>query len=342
MIRFSKWVKMFLLVLIIPLLPVSLSAAGGKLSGYMFGDFYYFASHHDSIFENQNGFWFRRIYFTYDYKIDENFTTRLRFEMASPGDLETRGKIFPFVKDAYLKYKQKGIGVIFGLSPTPTWDVIEKIWGYRSVEKTPLDLQKFGSSRDLGIALKGKIQRGIVRYHLMLANGAGTKSETNREKKVYGSLGISPKKGLIFELYGDWEEGKGHTDNYTYQVFLGLTNPFFRLGLQYAQKTYQMEPDTSSNYPIASIFTTFSIRKNLTLLFRFDHLFEPSPMGEKISYLPFSSQAKANLFVFGLDLHPNRLVHIIPNVEMVQYQETNGIKPDSDMVTRITVFYKFK
>ena len=37
----------------------------GKISGYIFGDYYYFPSHHDAKFDGQNGFWFRRVYLTY-------------------------------------------------------------------------------------------------------------------------------------------------------------------------------------------------------------------------------------------------------------------------------------
>ena len=40
--------------------------ADGSFSGYTFGDYYNFSKNHDSDLEGQNGFWLRRIYFTYN------------------------------------------------------------------------------------------------------------------------------------------------------------------------------------------------------------------------------------------------------------------------------------
>ena len=75
-------------------------AEEGRISGYMFGDLYWVAANHDASLEGNNGFWFRRIYITYDRGLAEGFSTRLRMEMSSPGDFTTSGKIEPFVKDA--------------------------------------------------------------------------------------------------------------------------------------------------------------------------------------------------------------------------------------------------
>ena len=64
--------------------------AGGKISGYMFGDYFYNAARDTSITSLPNvanggakdlrGFQLRRIYFTYDYDISEIFSTRFRLE----------------------------------------------------------------------------------------------------------------------------------------------------------------------------------------------------------------------------------------------------------------------
>jgi len=128
-----------------------LFAQGGKISGYMFGDYYYVAANHNRDLENQNGFWFRRIYFTYDKGLSEAFAIRFRLEFNSPGDFSTKAKLEPYIKDAYLQWKAPRHSILFGVSPAPTWEVIETVWGYRSVGKTPLDLQKFGDSRDFGM-----------------------------------------------------------------------------------------------------------------------------------------------------------------------------------------------
>jgi len=73
-----------------------------RFSGLMFGDFYYFSQDHDSTWENQQGFWFRRLYFTFDYTFTPNVSTRFRLEANSNGKL-AGGSLTPYVKDAYLR-----------------------------------------------------------------------------------------------------------------------------------------------------------------------------------------------------------------------------------------------
>jgi len=305
----------------------------------MFGDYYYVATSHDSIYEGQNGYWFRRIYFTYDHEISKKFSIRFRIEMNSPDFTKNSAKLTPFVKDAYLKWKLRKLALILGISPTPTWELIEHFWGYRSVEKTPLDLQKFGHSRDFGIAFKGKVGlRKRLVYHLMFANGEGNKSENNKFKKLMGAIGFKFSH-FVVQLYGDWEEGTGNTDVYTYQGFLGLGFNRFKMGLQFAQQTRQAEPDTHDTYEIASCFFTLDLHEKITLLARYDKMFDPSPAG--ISYIPFA-QAKSNLLIVGIDFRPQKLIHFIPNVEYVFYDETDDYKPDADLYLRLTLYYKFK
>ena len=120
------------------LLMASYSLAGeGRISGHMSGDYYYILANHNQELEDKdmNGFQFRRIYFAYDKAITESFSSRLRFEMANEGDFETKAKMIPNVKDAYLKWSavcpflpNDKSELIVGISPTPTWSVIEEIW----------------------------------------------------------------------------------------------------------------------------------------------------------------------------------------------------------------------
>ncbi|MFQ6120793.1 MAG: hypothetical protein ACE5KE_13035, partial [Methanosarcinales archaeon] len=86
---------------------------------------------------------------------------------------------------------------------------------------------------------------------------------------------------------------------------------------------------------------TYQINEKAALLARFDKMFDPNPAGEKISYIPFDSRAKSNLLIIGIDFKPHKLVHIIPNIEYVFYDETNGYKPDPDFYFKMTLYYKF-
>ncbi len=314
----------------------------GKFSGLMFGDYYWVAANHNAASENQNGFWFRRIYLTYDRGVSEDFSIRIRFEMNSPGDFATSSKIEPFVKDAYLKWKLSSHQLLVGLSTTPTWDVVERVWGFRPVEKTPLDLQKYGSSRDLGIALKGSLDHDKrVKYHLMFANGAGTRSETNKGKKIFLSLGFHPTPFTTLEVYGDWED-RGDPTRYMVQGFAAYKTEKMRVGIQFAHQARSAPNLDDENLEIASVFAAVQLTERTEAFARFDHMFDPAPLG--ISYIPFDNTAESsNLIIAGFTYSPGKNVYIIPNVEIVLYgEDAGGIEPDPDFIPRVTVYYRFR
>ena len=162
------------------------------LSGYVFGDAYAVLANHDPEVEDQTGFWIRRGYLTFDAKVANEWTARLRLEFNSPGDFESDSKLDPFVKDAYLAWKHDGQELYLGLAPSPTFEFVEGFWGHRPIEKTPIDLYRMGSSRDTGVAYKGAAYEGRVFYHAMFGNGSGDRAETNEGKKVMAGLGFGP------------------------------------------------------------------------------------------------------------------------------------------------------
>jgi len=118
----------------------------GKFSGDMIGEYYYVAQSHNDSLVGANGFWFRRIYFTYKNHLDEKIDVKFRFEMASPGDFTSNIKLTPAVKDAFIAFKEDFGKITFGIQSPPTFAKVEGLWGYRSLEKTPLDLQGWSSS----------------------------------------------------------------------------------------------------------------------------------------------------------------------------------------------------
>jgi hypothetical protein len=327
-------------------------AAEGKISGLLFGDFYYIASTHDSTsnIEGENGFWFRRIYFTYNATLDDHFSGRIRFETASKGDFATKAKMEPFIKDAYLKWKKSRHSILFGLSGTPTWGLIEKTWGYRSVEKTALDLQKFGSSRDIGVALKGNFdEEKKIGYHFMIGHGAGTSSETNRQKKAYLALDVKPTDGLVFQVYGDIEDGNTeNTAKTTFQGFAALSGDPGRVGASFILQTLQLGVDSlnenvDSSFVIVSAFGVKKISDKVSAFARGDFNLDGNMRTSSISYIPIDPTVKNTIVIAGLDYTAGENVHIIPNVEVVLYsEEEGGPELSEEIIPRVTVYYKFK
>jgi hypothetical protein len=62
-----------------------------KISGLVFGDYYYVAQSHRDDLVGQNGFWIRRLYFTYDHTLSKAFSVRVRLEANSKGDFKSTG-----------------------------------------------------------------------------------------------------------------------------------------------------------------------------------------------------------------------------------------------------------
>lgn len=326
-------------------------SAKSEISGYMFGDYYYVFLHHDTTdmegtpsLIGQNGFWLRRVYFTYKYKISKKLSVKFRLEANSPDFYEVSSSLSPFIKDAYLKWEiLKNNFFVFGLSPTPTWSlVVEKHWGYRSIEKTLLDLHKFGSSRDIGVALRGAFDKDKkIRYHLMLGNGEGKKSEFNKGKKIMFSLGFHTEK-FILEGYADWKEQRGYTDLITYQVFMGLKLKKLRSGFLFSGQIRQKEPDTNMVYELFSFYFVYDFIPKWSFILRYDKVFDPNPKASKISYLRLSDSAPYNLFLLGTDFKVHEFFHIMPNIEYVFYNEYNDIKPKSVLLLKLTFYYKWR
>jgi hypothetical protein len=316
--------------------------SGGKFHGYAFGDYYYFVEDHNPDLVDQRGFWFRRIYLTYDYTINKQFSSRLRLEMSNEFDFASEVAISPFVKDAWLKYKFSNQQIIFGISPTPTFQIIEKIWHYRSVEKTPLDLQRMASSRDFGIAGKGMFDDGgMFRYYLMFSNGSSNKQEIDKGKSGLLSLAMFVSD-FVIEIYGDYADNEGDENWYTLQGFVGYNAKKLKIGLQYAGQTRQQHETTDIKLQVLSFFITGDISDQVNLLGRVDRMFEPNPQGNKINYLPFDPTASSLLVILGVDYHPIKEVKLIPNIEYITYSENKaGVTPTNDLVARLTFFWAF-
>ncbi len=313
-----------------------------SFKGLVFGDAYWVAGSDDSALENRNGFWFRRIYLTFDFAISETWTARLRTEMNSKGDFSSKAKLEPFAKDVYVRWKGGRHQLTFGLSGTPTWSVIEGFWGYRSVEKTLLDLQKMGASRDIGVAAKGSLDaEKKIRYNVMLANGNGASSETNKGKKGLLALTFYPTPSVIFEVYGDYDDRPGRSDRVTVQGFVGVKGTSGRLGIQYAYQRRDVAGGGSVNLNALSVFGAKPLSKQVTGFARFDRVFDPNPDAGKISYVPFADNARSSLALVGVDIAAHPQVHFMPNVEAVFFDGADGAAPDPTIMPRLTFFYTF-
>ncbi len=338
----------------------------GRISGYMFGDYYYNAARDTGISslsnvvsggkKDLNGFQFRRIYFTYDYDISAKFTTRLRLSH-EPKSYASDNKLALFIKDAYLKWKDiwEGSDLSIGIQPTPTWQISEGIWGNRFLEKTTLDLRGIASSRDFAVSLSGKFDAsGVFKYWLMIGNNSGSAAETDKYKRFYAHIQYTPVKQFTATLYADLKARPNINDpastsnppatvvnnDLTYALFLGYKEKdaytfgvegFLNPRQNGMVKNGELKDRTGMGL---SAFASYNFMKEIAVVGRYDY-YDPNT----------DSDVKGdsrNWFIFSLNYKPDEKVTISPNVVIETYESIpNGRSIDASITPRITFFYTF-
>ena len=312
------------------------AAAEGEFSGIAFGDAYWFAGNHAGAIEKSNGTWMRRVYLTYDVKQSDEVSMRFRLESGSPGVAASGGKMEPFAKDAYLKWNRGGRSIYFGLSGSPSFAGIEGAWGYRHVERTPADLYKMASTRDFGIGVTGNLSDQID-YHLMIGNGNATAAENNKGKKYMASVGYGLSDAIAIRGNFDFDDRKGDATFTTAQVFMSGKGSGMRWGLHFLTNT----TDDGTNSESVNVISAYGVKRlneTSAVLARVDVVLDEMLVAGGGGYLPMAAGSKLNFILLGYDWTASGGLHLIPNVEIVIYDDS---ALDADLVPRLTAAYKW-
>jgi hypothetical protein len=354
--------KLFLLL--IPFILIGAINAQPKFSGLAYADYFYNVAVSDSSKANLNGFQFRRIYLTADYTISEKFDSRFRFESDQSVNSNTGGgKLGVMVKDAWLRWKNifDGSDALVGISPTPAFDVSEGAWGYRSLEKTIMDLRSIAPSRDFGIDLKGKITGdGMIKYWVKAANNSSNGPETDKYKRYYALLQFAPAQNFMFTVYGDYAALAQRKDPFTgyFKDNNAITGALF---LNYAEKDkysfgaegfYRSQQNNinlsvtkaaqSQNGYGLSFWGWYGFNEMIRLVARYD-LYQPNNDYVKSNINPNDKGDQIGFLLAGLDFKVDKNISIIPNFEYTTYQNLPKVNStyDHDLVGRLTFAYNF-
>ena len=331
--------------LCLALLPCCAAPAAGaddyqafRAGGLFFGDLYHVPSHHSEEGDGATGAVLRRGYLTFNADFSDHWFGRLRFEINQSGAFET----YDFdakTKDLYLGRKFGRQRVLLGLSPTPTFDVIESLWGLRYLARTPMDLQGV-ASRDTGLAVRGPLNAsGSLSYRFMYGAPVDFGGDSNDRERWMGAVGWQPAAGWTIDLYADYEALDGPRDRSTRQLFLAYQADKWRWGLQYSDQDRQNDPPLE----LASAFLVSRLTERTRLVGRVDRLLEPSPRGDGISYLPMDPSARATMMFAGLEFQINSQVFLTPNTVVTVYDRNDqGVQPKTDVHLRLTLFVDFE
>lgn len=315
----------------------------GKYSGVAFFDYFDVSKHHDPAIQGKGGFWFRRIYLTYDKKLDPKVDVRIRFEARSVGDFSTSSNMDPFVKDAYVRYTENRQRFTAGMMPTPTFENTESMLAYRSIERTPIDLYRLGNSRDKGLSVSGPIDRsGKFGYSVMVGNGSGTKSTIGDTKTFYGALTYRPNESLILEAYGDTWDRLGDNDWTSWKGEAIYVTPRGNAGVMYVQQHRDVAGAAGMNMRVASFYGDIRLGEKWRPFVRLDSVMDPLPEADKIDYLILSKVARFTTFMAGARYSVTKDVEVAPVLMMVRYgQPSNGPRPGDDVFLRLTFNVRF-
>ena len=117
---------------------------------------------------NDAGFGLKRVYFTYKQDLSENISYKFQTDVGqldvaninSDGELDGSKKtqFVAYLKKAQLDWKfstNSSSKLTFGMQGMNIFNVTEKTWGFRFLQKSAMDKYKFSSSADIGIGFHG-------------------------------------------------------------------------------------------------------------------------------------------------------------------------------------------
>lgn len=327
------------------------STSKGKISGFMFSEFYYNAQR-DTISnlpyqvyggpEGLNGFQFKRIYFTYDYQISKKFSTRFRLEGAH-NKMYQNSSVGVFIKDAYISWNNifKGSDLIVGVQPTLAYTATDKIWK-RYIERTIMDYNGVVDSRDFGIALNGNFdEQGKASYGVMLGNNSGNDlTDRDKHKRIYVHFAFNPVKTIYMTLFSDFRGQSAGQNEFTEALMIAYkkdNDACFGIETFWdRRKNFVDGNNTITNHDRygISVFSWKSFNNLISVFGRFDYF--------KANLISANGSDSRNLYIFGLEFKPDENVYISPNVAVETYQAfSNGTTIKPSITPRISLFYSF-
>lgn len=301
-----------------------------KLSGSSFFEYYYNVSNSQINKKDMQGFQFRRIYFTTDFDVTKKLSARFRVE--SDGiNFKDEKKFSAYMKDVYFQYKTNNTQILGGLIPTPSIEIEEFYWGYRSIEKVQSDLRGFVATRDLGVSVKYDNPTSSLKWVAMVGNNSSHGEETDKYKRLYLHTNYNFSDYLITSLDFSFANGSAIKNYYLTRIglfFPKFINKKFRGGITIINSLKEENSGEIVKSLATSIFSNYTLNEKLRTFLRFD-LFEVNT--KKMNDMEYT-------LIGGLDFIIEKNLSLIPNVIYNVYENPNK---ESDLTLRLTASYNF-
>ncbi|UCH63960.1 MAG: hypothetical protein JSU77_05845 [Fidelibacterota bacterium] len=293
-------------------------ADGETFSGIVFYDYTY-----DLAGEGANEFAINRIYFTYGRELSAGIKYKFQTDVgriAVPTAIDTTtGKLTASSETQLLAYMKNAkvdwntdLGLLtIGIQGMNVFNVQEKTWGFRFLDKTPMDRYKFASSADMGIGYSNTL---IDNLHIsvLLTNGTSYKeAEDDTHKKfsaqvVYGEKDLLSKNG--FNAGGTftrepYDVNSGTEDRILYGVFGGFAGDKLRIGGEFDQL---IDAGSDRTKQIIATYASFKISDK----FEAHGYFDMYDANTKTT----GDEDNQSYIIAGVNYYPGKGLIIAPNI----------------------------
>ena len=302
------------LIILLTCISVSM-AVDGKIGGITYFDY--------SKTDDESAFNFNRQYFSYAVDMSDDIKFKVIFDV---GRSATDSRLNTYLKKAQINYKTSYANISLGLIGMNTYGVQEKNWGYRFIEQSAIDRNKFSSTADIGVGFSRSLIDNL-NMSLQVVNGEGFKQpQLDKYHKIslnatYGERKLNKNDGYNTGIVYSTEATDGDPTNML-SAFGGFSGMGLRIGAEYDMLT---KGDTESS--IISVSTNYNIMDNINVFARYD-MYDKNTSVEKdgLSYL-----------ITGILLNCGNGLSVAPNMRIKSYDS----KSDSITEYKINLQFKF-
>ena len=206
-----------------------------------------------------------------------------------------------------------------------TYAVQESNWGYRFIEKSAIDENKFSSTADLGVGFSKSLIDNL-NLSLLIVNGEGFKTpQGDKFQKIafnatYGESNLNKNDGYNGGLVYTTESTDTDPTTMT-SVFGGFAGIGLRLGGE-----YDMQTKDGINSNIISVSANYAVRDNIDIFTRYD-IYDGDTSIENDG---------ENYLVTGIVLTCDGGISVAPNVRMTTFEN------ETEALTEYKVNFQFK
>ena len=302
--------------LVILLICITIGISGeGKIGGVTYFDY--------TNAEETSAFNFKRQYFSYVVDVSDDIKFKVIFDV---GRSATDSRLNTYLKKAQVNYKTSYANISLGLIGTNTYGIQEKNWGYRFIEQSAIDRNKFSSTADIGIGFSRSLIDNL-NMSLQVVNGEGFKQpQLDKYHKIslnttYGERRLNKNDGYNTGIVYSTEATDGDPTNML-SVFGGFAGMGLRIGAEYDMLTIG-----STESSIISVSANYSFMDNKDIFLRYD-MYDVDTSVDKDGF---------TYIIAGILLSCGNGLSVAPNIRMTSYEDT--VK---EIISEYKVNFQFK